>query len=274
MMGPSDELQARQDNFTSIDISKAILPKTPFPLQDRLVCLAGRGSHSHGLYVPKEKEHGIDDIDLIGIVIPPPEYYLGLSHWERAESFVGEWDVLLYEYRKFVNLLLKQNPNVLGLLWLDDKDYYTQKEQFLTLKENRHLFRHKGAAYRSFLGYANAQLKKMTTGAYKGFMGEKRKALVDRHGFDTKNGAHLVRLLHMGHEYLTTGELQVKRTWDREMLLDIKTGGWPLLKVQRYAEQWFQKCEDSYKSSPLPDELPLEEIEKLVVKNLEARFGY
>lgn len=249
------------------------LPDTPFPWEDAAVLVALRGSHSHGLYVPPADELGTDDIDLLGVLIPPREYYLGLSRWERAEAIKGRWDTVLYEYRKFVNLLLKQNPNVLGMLWLEQEHYLKIESAGRWLIDNRLLFRHRHRAYKSFLGYASAQLKKMQSGAYRGFMGEKRKSLVDRFGYDTKNAAHLVRLLHMGHEYLTTGEMHVLRTWDHDLLLAIKRGEWPLTRVQRYADEWFVKCENSFSTSPLPTEIDESVVEKIVLMALEERFA-
>lgn len=55
----------------------------------------------------------------MGIVIPPKPYYLGMQQWEVTEGFNGPWDIVLYELRKFVGLLCRQNPNVLQLLWLE-----------------------------------------------------------------------------------------------------------------------------------------------------------
>jgi len=254
------------------ELTEIEFPDTPFDLQPALSMLAMRGSHSHGLYIPPTDDLGTDDTDLLGVVLPPGRYYLGLHRWERAESAKGRWDVVLYEFRKFVNLLMKQNPNVLGMLWLEGDEYLMRGEAAEVLIANRALFRHRRRAFNSFLGYANAQLKKMQSGAYKGFMGEKRKSLVDRFGYDTKNAAHLIRLLHMGHEYLTTGELHVRRTWDRELLLDVKTGGWPLPRVQRYAEQWFAKCDDAFSESPLPDDMDEQAIERLVIDVLSAHL--
>ena len=42
-------------------------------------------------------------------------------------------------------------------------------------------------------------------------MTAKRKALVDKFGYDTKNAAHLVRLLNMSIEAMTDHQLYVNR---------------------------------------------------------------
>lgn len=64
---------------------------------------------------------------------------------------------------------------------------------------------------------------------------EKRSALEEQFGYDTKHAMHLVRLLRMGHEALSTGELLVKRP-DAEELLAIRNGSWTYEQVVEYAE--------------------------------------
>jgi predicted nucleotidyltransferase len=241
-------------------------PSVPFDLSASLILLGRRGSEAHGTFIPSTDPNSIDDRDLMGVVIPPVGFYLGLHQWEGAESIKGCWDVVLYEYRKFVRLLIKQNPNVIGLLWLEPEDYLMSTSIGTELISNRYLFRHRRSAYESFGGYALGQLKKMRGSEFKGYMGDRRKQLVQKHGYDTKNAAHLVRLLHMGREYLQTGELYVRRTWDRDMLMEIKRGGWSLERVQQYADSCFSSLEGAYQHSVLPEEpISLEVVNELVV---------
>lgn len=239
-------------------------PDTPFPLRDALVLLGRRGSEAHGTYVPPTDPDAIDDRDLMGICIPPARLYLGLSTWEHAEAIKGPWDVVLYDLRKFVRLLIKQNPNVIGMLWLEPEDYLFRSTVGHVLVASRLMFRERRSAFESFSGYAASQLRKMKGGAFKGYMGEKRKALVERFGFDTKNAAHLVRLLHMGIEYQLTGELRVRRTWDRDMLIEIKRGAWTLERVQRYADDKFAEIRDSYARSVLPESIDLVAVDDML----------
>ena len=103
-------------------LDSIIYPDTPFLLPESLILLGRRGSEAHGTFLPNT-HNGIDDRDLMGIVIPPKNYYIGMKSWDVAEAINDPWDVVLYELRKFVHLLCKQNPNVLQLLWLEDEDY-------------------------------------------------------------------------------------------------------------------------------------------------------
>ena len=71
-----------------------------------------------------------------------------------------------------------------------------------------------------------------------GYMGEKRKALVDKYKFDTKNASHCIRLLRMCMEALITGEVHVFRE-DASQLLEIKRGRWSLEQVKAEADRLF-----------------------------------
>lgn len=64
---------------------------------------------------------------------------------------------------------------------------------------------------------------------------ETRAALEEEHGYDCKHAMHLVRLLRMGEEILTTGEVLVKRP-DAKELLEIRDGAWSYEELVKYAE--------------------------------------
>ena len=104
----------------------------------------------------------------------------------------------------------------------------------------------------------------------KAYMGAKRWEAVRTFGYDVKNAAHLVRLLHMGYEYVTTGKLQVRRDWDREMLLEIKTGQWELARVKKHAQHWFSKLETA--KSKLPVGIDETAVEQLLLYVITSRL--
>jgi hypothetical protein len=152
--------------------------------RDDLVLLGYRGSIAHGMYVPNSDPNSIDDIDLMGIFLFPPKNYIGLPQGkETVERFIGKYDMVFYEFRKFIRLLLKSNPNVLGMLWLQDNHYLLGTNTGQLLRDNREIFSSK-LAYKSFTGYAYSQLKRMTHNSTQGYMGEKRKTLVEKYGYD------------------------------------------------------------------------------------------
>ena len=223
------------------------------------------------MYMPSTDPFSIDDKDVMGISIAPLEWYLGLDRWEGKETFLREWDVVVHEVRKFLRLLEKANPNVLSLLWLQPHHCLLIEAGGQMLLDHRQMFMTK-KRYESFSGYAHGQLRRMPHHAYHGFMGDKRKKLVDQFGFDCKNSAHLVRLLHMGIEALVTGELHVLRH-DAHQLLEIKRGGWTLEQVQAEAQRLFHRAEEAFDRCTLPNHVDHAAVNRLAIDILQTHFA-
>lgn len=295
--------------------------------------LAYRGSVAHGMYIPPTEPNSIDDIDLMGFVFGQPEDYFGLGEWGSRgtrEVKQGRYDVVLYEIRKAVSLLLQGNPNIMSMLWVDSAYRLVYENPARLLIQNRGLFVGKHV-YNAFAGYAHQQMEKMesrdpaelreyiaVTGELKfrgahpnhkgeefpepdrsigesrdvgnwdterllarlrsfqkkgenlGYMGDKRKQLVLEHGYDSKNAAHLIRLLRMCVEFMKTGEMIVMRP-DAAELLDIKRGKWTLDQVKAHATDLFAAAKAAKTSSHLPDEPERDKAEKLLVSILSEQ---
>jgi len=247
----------------SAEESWEIIPETT-------ILLGFRGSIAHGLYVPPSDPNSIDDKDLMGVYIGPPEHYIGFPRrtCDKALEYMREpWDIVHYEVRKFFSLLLKQNPNVMGLLWLDETLYKYVGLWGEAMIRRRDWFASREAYY-SFVGYARSQLSRMERFEHHGRMGAKRKALVELHGYDTKNAAHLIRLLRMGIEYLRDGELRVLRTHDAQELQDIKAGRWDMDRVKEYAADLFDVAESAHQNSPLPPKPDRARAERMLMQIL------
>lgn len=267
----------------------------------RPIYVTYRGSHAHGMYVPPSSPTGIDDIDILGVYIPYLTDYFG--HRDKPprgrDVKIREWDSAAYEVRHFVGLLCNGNPNVMATMWVKPESIIYSSKEGDMLRERRHLFMTK-RAYHSFAGYAHSQLTRMEsfkdtaleatcgcTGKYHGddctmkgelgrgstkrfatgFMGEKRKLLVEKYGYDCKNAAHLIRLLRMGCEFLRTGELEVDRrdVGDAEELLAIKRGEWPLDAVKTHATGLFGAMEQEYHASTLPEAPEQHKVDALLM---------
>lgn len=82
---------------------------------------------------------------------------------------------------------------------------------------------------------------------------ESRAALEKQHGFDTKHGLHLVRLMRMCEEILEGKGVIVKRP-DFEELLQIRAGAWEYDQLVEYAESTDARCNELYKTSKLRHE--------------------
>ena len=265
-MGSAAQVQA-----TSV-VPQALVRREP-GLGAWCILSAYRGSIAHGMYVPASSPTSIDDRDLMAVCVPSREHYLGLTEYGSrgtVEIKHGAWDIVIYEVRKMVRMLLEGNPNVLSLLWVDPKYYLTVTAAGQLLLRSRRLFvgRH---AYHSFAGYAESQFKRMTHLAFQGYMGEKRKRLVEQFGYDTKNAAHLIRLLRMCIEFLADGELRVTRP-DAAELLAIKQGQWTLKRVQEEANRLFAQAKRAYQRSTLPEAPQHERVNKLCVQMIQTAW--
>lgn len=131
-----------------------------FPLKPHLLVLGLMGSHSHGTYIPPTEPDAVDDIDLMGFLVPPLENHLGLPRWEHWVWQAEELDVVVYSLEKAVRLLLKSNPNIVGLLWLREAEYIHRHPLFQRLLDERAVFSSLEAAD-AFAGYAYDQLRRM-----------------------------------------------------------------------------------------------------------------
>lgn len=235
-----------------------------------LILVGYRGSIAHEMYLDPARPEGVDDKDVMGIYIAPEACYFGLDPVNPWERQVREWDCVCYELRRFVSLLEKSNPNVLSLLWLKENHYIYSNEWGKALIQHRDLFVSR-KIFHSFTGYAYGQLKKMEHHIAQGYMGEKRKALVEKFGYDTKNAAHCIRLLRMGIEFLHEGVLHVERE-DAPQLMEIKLGLWTLEQVKAEAAILFKRADAAYDACRLPVEPDRKKINELLVELLSFWF--
>jgi hypothetical protein len=82
----------------------------------------------------------------MGFVVPPLEFHLGLPRWQHWTLQIDELDVVLYSLEKAVRLLLKSNPNIVGLLWLRESEHVHQHPAFSELRARRDIFSSQAAA--------------------------------------------------------------------------------------------------------------------------------
>jgi len=222
----------------------------------RPVYICYRGSISHNLYVPPTDPDCTDDVDVFMVTMADVNDYVGILQFKdsRSEFISGRVDLEQHDIRKFLHLCNGSNPNVIQSLHVPDHHVIFVSPEFdRIILRNRRAFGSK-LLYHTFTGYAMNQLRKLTEGAYKGYMGEKRKALVDKFGYDTKNASHLIRLLTMAKEFFqTNGTLVVERTHDRDFLLSIKRGEFTLDEVMTIAVGLSAEVTEAYTKSTLPD---------------------
>jgi predicted nucleotidyltransferase len=96
-----------------------------------------------------------------------------------------------------------------------------------------------------------------------------RHELEVRFGYDTKHAMHLVRLLRMAREILTTGQVHVERA-DREELLAIRDGAWSYEDLVAWAEQQNAELEAVCPTSPLPKEPDLAVLDQVCCEIMQS----
>ena len=138
-------------------------------LQKNIIYLTKAGSQSYGT------ANELSDLDVKGIVVPPPEVEYHLYHRvEQIENspYVSskvehlknplnpKIESTVYTLRKFFILAAEVNPNIIELLYTDLSDHIVVGPTMAKLIENRHLFLSNKAKF-TFSGYAAAQAKKI-----------------------------------------------------------------------------------------------------------------
>lgn len=255
-----------------------LIPREP-------ILVGYRGSIAHGMYVPNSDPRSIDDKDIMAVCIPGSAFYFADKFNKNAETSVGfsnrgvyekwirEYDSVSYDVKKFVLMAANSNPNVLSLLYLPDQYYIHRTPLGQMLIDSRELFLSK-QIYFAYTGYAHGQIHKMTAMAFEGYMGEKRKHLVEQFGYDTKNAAHAIRLLRMGIELLNDGKMYVDRSKiDSPQLMDIKMGRWTIEQVKAEADHLFKRAEGLYDRCTLPFEPDRAKVENLLVRMFATHFN-
>lgn len=242
-------------------------------LPNNTILCGFRGSVAHGTFVPSDDPNSIDDIDTIGVYVNPVEHYLGFRR-KKSES-VDKWDeeldVVGHELRKYVGLLLNNNPNVMDLLWLPDSMILHSTEEGERLRENRDLFVSKEAFY-AFRGYAQSEYDRIREVAGQGYMGEKRKKLVEKHGYDRKKCSAVYKLLTDGIRFLNYGEIVLPHP-EASTIKMIKTGRMSYDEVTSKIESLLDELERAHDNSTLPEYPQKDKVEQLLISLLMSKLN-
>ncbi len=173
------------------------------------------------------------DIDIRGVCIPSESVLLGLENFEQ--KVYSEEDTVIFSLKKFVNLALQNNPNILELLWVNPEHIIYTDYWGRDLLAIRDLVLSK-RVYKTYGGYAHSQLKKM----------------YNNKNNSMKHAMHLIRLLKMGAEILRFGTVQTYRP-DRAELLKVKKGEYSMEEINNWAKSLGEDLEEAFKETSLPD---------------------
>ena len=84
--------------------------------------------------------------------------------------------------------------------------------------------------------------------------------------YDVKNVAHCVRLLHMGLELARGEGFNVVRTWDRDMILDIRNHKYEYEEIIDYVEKTFAEMKELANKCDLPKTVDKQKVNQLLLK--------
>jgi uncharacterized protein len=99
-----------------------------------------------------------------------------------------------------------------------------------------------------------------------------RKKLEAVAGYDTKHAMHLIRLMLMANELVSTGVCHVRRP-DAEYLLDVRAGKYDFDTILALAKSLEAKCLKAKETSVLPHTPNHKEIEKLQYRTLRDYYN-
>lgn len=128
------------------------------------------GSHLYGLNTKDS------DKDFFGVVILPLEYHFGLQKMEEVDLGIKDKlsngknsskavDRKFYELKRFVQLALNNNPNIIELLFVNEENIVFINDAGRRLLNLRKEFLSQ-KIIKNFFGFCNAQKRKMNTKAY------------------------------------------------------------------------------------------------------------
>jgi hypothetical protein len=214
------------------------------------------GSTVHGLAI-----EGTDDEDQMGICIEPPEYVIGLRQFDQYiyrtqpeghRSGPGDLDLTVYSLRKWMRLALNGNPTILLPLFVPGSEIIAITDAGRELRDLAPLIISRQAGKR-FAGYLEAQRRSLLSRDGKG-RDVTRPELVEKYGWDTKFGGHMVRLGVQGVELLETGRitLPVPEPW-RGWIRSLRVGGFSMRWALDIAAELEQQINELVKTSALPE---------------------
>lgn len=159
------------------------------------------GSWAHGTNTPAS------DTDWRGVFLLPNDVFLGLGAAKTTYE-VKASDEVYWELGHFCRLLLKGNPNIVGMLFAPDDCIADVHPAFLPLIDNRERFIHTG-----------------TISAYLGWVNRELYDIGKLHKGHAKRLSHIPRLLWEIESAIKTGGIVVRPvSYKRDYIVSIKNG--------------------------------------------------
>jgi predicted nucleotidyltransferase len=204
--------------------------------------------HIHFKALVGSKAYGLDreesDDDWRGIYIPPSNHFFYLQSPPEQIQKTKDADETYWELKKFLQLALASNPNVLETLWSPGMEFpvLDTEEHMRSLVKIRREFLSK-RIIKTYGGYAISQWGKGIQALDAG-----------QHKQGWKHLMHLCRLLIAGTYVLKENDLLVDMSEYRNELLAIRDGKWGSVVVGEWQDELEALFKEAQKNTKLPDE--------------------
>jgi predicted nucleotidyltransferase len=239
---------------------------------------------------------GDSDFDVYGFAVPPkgivfPHLAGEIPDFGRQVKRFGQWqehhvidkdalggkgreyDFAVYSIVKFFQLAMTSSPDKVDALFTPARCVLTRTPVWEMVREKREMFLNK-KCFHTYRGYAHQQLHRMEPKYKDGkqvLPTGKRRALVEKYGYDVKFAYHILRIFLECEQILEEHTLDLER--NSEILKSVRRGDWTLQQIKDWAAQKEKHIDELYHSSTLrhgPDE---DAIKQLLLDCLEHHYG-
>ena len=194
----------------------------------------------------------INDTDFIAVFYPDEYSLMGLEKRKQFSIHSEDYDVAIYDIRKYFDLLLAEDPDALATLFLEDIILTTNGG--LKLRELRGDFLSK-KCYFSYSGHATLLIHKFQESQFKGDY--------------LKHAAHLIQLLDRGRNLLLNAIMGVERL---SLYKEIYNGKFTKLELQKMIDAGMKGLNAAFKVTKLPDTINREYLRKQLFDILSKHF--
>lgn len=164
------------------------------------------------------------------------------------------------EIRNIMATMLAEYKITTEDMWMSAARKTGLSDNFIELMQREREYLNKKRDYEKYLSWKEGRNKQ-------------RASDEEKFGYSGKFATHLVRLIRMAREALTTGTLIVKRP-DAKELLEIRNGSWKYEDLMDYAKREDEALEELYKTSTaLPHTPDHEYLNELCISIIERALS-
>ena len=216
-----------------------------------------------GLFIEHDHQvYGLDSADSHNFRLHADgELELMALSLNPAPASADDVEMTIHPLRKYVRLAAAGNPTIFSTLWTPEllQVKTTPASELLMAHRNAFLSKHVGFRH---AGYARAQRQ--------GLLGQgnkrtNRPSLILEHGYDTKYGAHLIRLLFAGLDLVRERTVHLPMKPEQvEFLLEIRRGDVDLDDLVTLSEKLEHELTTETEDSDLPESVDYDAMNNLL----------